>query len=218
MQGGNGYPFAANEGGMTTTSTSARKASRRSSRTTRNSNSRRWPAATSCSACGRRRKLGITGAEAEAYAKEVVMADFEEAGDTTFLRKSARTCDGKKRRRRPGNPPRHGRIDGAGDRADQGERLRWRPSPSPAACARAKPSTPPGARWPRPSWPRRSRAKALPPSCSISSTGCGTPPRSSPASARCITPAPRRWCGCRSTISPSSRARSTSAPRRSSRR
>jgi hypothetical protein len=32
-------------------------------------------------------KLGKTGADAEAYAKEVVMSDFEEAGDDDVLRK-----------------------------------------------------------------------------------------------------------------------------------
>jgi hypothetical protein len=32
-------------------------------------------------------RLGKTGAEAEAYAKSVVMADFEEAGDSDVLRK-----------------------------------------------------------------------------------------------------------------------------------
>lgn len=32
-------------------------------------------------------KLGKSGADAEAYAKEVVMADFEEAGDHDVLRK-----------------------------------------------------------------------------------------------------------------------------------
>lgn len=31
--------------------------------------------------------LGKTGVEAEAYAKEVVLADFEESGDTDVLRK-----------------------------------------------------------------------------------------------------------------------------------
>jgi len=31
--------------------------------------------------------LGKSGADAEAYAKEVVLADFEEAGDTDVLRK-----------------------------------------------------------------------------------------------------------------------------------
>ena len=34
-------------------------------------------------------KLGKTGADAEAYAKEVVLADFEEAGDNDVLRKVA---------------------------------------------------------------------------------------------------------------------------------
>ncbi len=34
-------------------------------------------------------KLGKTGADAEAYAKEVVLADFEEAGDGDVLRKVA---------------------------------------------------------------------------------------------------------------------------------
>jgi hypothetical protein len=32
-------------------------------------------------------KLGLTGTEAEAYAKTVVMADFEEAGDDDVVRK-----------------------------------------------------------------------------------------------------------------------------------
>ena len=32
-------------------------------------------------------KLGLSGAEAEAYAKAVVMADFEEAGDDDVVRK-----------------------------------------------------------------------------------------------------------------------------------
>ena len=34
-------------------------------------------------------KLGKSGADAEAYAKEVVLADFEEAGDNDVLRKVA---------------------------------------------------------------------------------------------------------------------------------
>ena len=45
------------------------------------------------------------------------------------------------------------------------------------------------------------RATALPPSRSIASTGCGTSPRSSPASPRCARAAPRRSCACRSAIS-----------------
>ena len=39
--------------------------------------------------------LGKTGAEADAYAKEVVMADFEEAGDDDVLRKVAEDLQGK---------------------------------------------------------------------------------------------------------------------------
>ena len=40
-------------------------------------------------------KLGMTGAEAEAYAKEVVMADFEEAGDDDVLRKVRKDFEAK---------------------------------------------------------------------------------------------------------------------------
>jgi hypothetical protein len=39
--------------------------------------------------------LGKTGADAEAYAKEVVLADFEEAGDNDVLRKLAKDLAGK---------------------------------------------------------------------------------------------------------------------------
>jgi len=41
-------------------------------------------------------KLGHTGADAEAYAKEVVMSDFEEAGDEDVFRKVRKDCDAKK--------------------------------------------------------------------------------------------------------------------------
>jgi len=41
-------------------------------------------------------KLGLSGAEAEAYAKEVVMADFEEPGDHDIFRKIRRDFDAKK--------------------------------------------------------------------------------------------------------------------------
>ena len=41
-------------------------------------------------------KMGLTGAQAEAYAKEVVMADFEEAGDHDVFRKIRKDLDGKK--------------------------------------------------------------------------------------------------------------------------
>ena len=53
------------------------------------------PAATSCSACGRPRSSGTSGADAEAYAKEVVMADFEEAGDDDVFRKVRKDFDAK---------------------------------------------------------------------------------------------------------------------------
>jgi hypothetical protein len=40
-------------------------------------------------------KLGLSGAEAESYAKSVVMADFEEAGDHDVLRKIRTDFDAK---------------------------------------------------------------------------------------------------------------------------
>ena len=40
-------------------------------------------------------KLALTGAEAEAYAKTVVMADFEEAGDDDVFRKVRKDFDDK---------------------------------------------------------------------------------------------------------------------------
>jgi hypothetical protein len=40
-------------------------------------------------------KLGLSGAEADAYAKEVVMADFEEAGDHDVFRKVRKDFDAK---------------------------------------------------------------------------------------------------------------------------
>lgn len=42
-------------------------------------------------------KLGIPAAEAETYAKSVVMADFEEAGDNDVLRKVRADLDAKGR-------------------------------------------------------------------------------------------------------------------------
>jgi hypothetical protein len=41
-------------------------------------------------------KLGLTGTQADAYAKEVVMADFEEAGDQDVFRKIRKDLDAKK--------------------------------------------------------------------------------------------------------------------------
>jgi len=40
-------------------------------------------------------KLGLTGAEVDAYAKEVIAADFEEAGDEDVFRKLRRDFDAK---------------------------------------------------------------------------------------------------------------------------
>jgi hypothetical protein len=40
-------------------------------------------------------KLGLSGAQAEAYAKEVIMADFEEAGDHDVFRKIRSDFDAK---------------------------------------------------------------------------------------------------------------------------
>ena len=40
-------------------------------------------------------KLGLAGAEAEAYAKQVVMADFEESGDHDVFRKIRKDFDEK---------------------------------------------------------------------------------------------------------------------------
>jgi hypothetical protein len=41
-------------------------------------------------------KLGLSGADAEAYAKTIVMADFEEAGDNDVFRKVRKDLDDKK--------------------------------------------------------------------------------------------------------------------------
>jgi hypothetical protein len=40
-------------------------------------------------------KLGLSGSEADAYAKEVVTADFEEAGDNDVFRKVRKDFDAK---------------------------------------------------------------------------------------------------------------------------
>ena len=40
-------------------------------------------------------KLGLSGAEADAYAKEVVVADFEEGGDSDVFRKVRKDFDAK---------------------------------------------------------------------------------------------------------------------------
>ena len=53
------------------------------------------------------------------------MADFEEAGDDDVCGKFAGISTPRRLPSRPPNPPHHGRLDGAGDRPDQGERLTW---------------------------------------------------------------------------------------------
>jgi hypothetical protein len=40
-------------------------------------------------------KLGLTGAAVDAYAKEVIIADFEEAGDEDVIRKLRKDFDAK---------------------------------------------------------------------------------------------------------------------------
>jgi hypothetical protein len=40
-------------------------------------------------------KMGLTGPDADAYAKEVVMSDFEEAGDEDVFRKVRKDFDAK---------------------------------------------------------------------------------------------------------------------------
>lgn len=40
-------------------------------------------------------KMGLTGADADAYAKSVVVADFEEAGDDDVFRKIRKDLDAK---------------------------------------------------------------------------------------------------------------------------
>ena len=77
------------------------------------------PAATSCSGCGPPEKLGKTGADADAYAKEVVLADFEEAGDDDVFRKVVKDLDAKGVDRQPMSSRKHERIAGPGHRADQ---------------------------------------------------------------------------------------------------
>ena len=50
-------------------------------------NSRPRPVATGCSVCGQRKSSAFRARRANAYAKEVVAADFEEAGDNDVLHK-----------------------------------------------------------------------------------------------------------------------------------
>ena len=62
--------------------------------------------------------LGKSGADAEAYAKEVVLADFEEAGDDDVLRKVRKDFE-PKGDHRAANSRADDRTAGASGRADQ---------------------------------------------------------------------------------------------------
>ena len=65
-------------------------------------------------------KLGKTGADADAYAKEVVKSDVEEAGEEDVFRKVAGDLDGGKGRGfGASDPPQDAGADVGGDRADQ---------------------------------------------------------------------------------------------------
>ncbi len=69
-------------------------------------------------------KLGLTGAAVDAYAKEVVVADFEEAGDEDVFRKLRKDFDAKGVERiRSSDPPHHAGADGNGSGPDQGRHL-----------------------------------------------------------------------------------------------
>ena len=66
-------------------------------------------------------KLGITGADADAYAKAVVVADLEEAGDDDVFRKIRKDFDDKGVAESDHQiPPHDGRVDGESDRRYQG--------------------------------------------------------------------------------------------------
>ena len=72
-------------------------------------------------------KLGLSGADAEAYAKEVVVADLEEAGDDDVFRKIRKDFDAKGVTDSDHqNPPHHDRVHGEGDRSNQGDLTRGR--------------------------------------------------------------------------------------------
>ena len=65
-------------------------------------------------------QLGKTGAEAEAYAKSVVLADFEEAGDADVLRKVQADLDGGGADQRNGNQGANSRMQQAIDETQAG--------------------------------------------------------------------------------------------------
>ena len=65
-------------------------------------------------------KMGLSGPAADAYAKEVVVADFEEAGDDDVFRKVRKDFDAKGVAQSDQDIRKdHDRPDGAGHRADQ---------------------------------------------------------------------------------------------------
>ncbi len=69
-------------------------------------------------------KLGLAGAEADAYAKAVVMSDFEEAGDHDVFRKIRSDFDAKGVSELDHqNPTHHGSTDGPGRAGDQSRKL-----------------------------------------------------------------------------------------------
>ena len=73
----------------------ARQPPKPSSHMIRSSSSRPSRSATSCSALWAAEQMGISGADAEAYAKQVVIADFEEPGDADVLRRMLGDLTGK---------------------------------------------------------------------------------------------------------------------------
>ena len=75
-------------------------------------------------------KLGMTGAEADSYAKSIVMADFEEPGDHDVPGKIRKDFDDKGVGAvRSPDRPRHVGVDGQGGRRHQGGQLAEQPSP-----------------------------------------------------------------------------------------
>ncbi len=96
MQGGNSFCWMRREGGMTTTFDKREEGFEKKfahdeelkfkATARRNKLLGMWAA----------QKLGLAGADAEAYAKEVVAADFEEAGDNDVFRKIRKDFDAKK--------------------------------------------------------------------------------------------------------------------------
>ena len=139
-------------------------------------------------------KLGLSGAQAEAYAKEVVLADFEEPGDDDVLRKIRRDFDAKGINQSDQQIRRTmdelmakavAEVKKTGRAARQS--CRYPPAPpnleadpcqpppsrSLAGCAQAKPCTADGAAWLVRSWLSSSGARDLRPSPWMRNTACG---------------------------------------------